>query len=154
MAKIVRNKPAPTRLQAPQWTQEKRAQFLEELAQTANVVRSARAAGMPDYKAYRERRANPEFRAKWDAALDEGFDKLELLLLERATYGDAVPPEGEAKVGEKQRAIPTALAMSLLKLRESRRAKSPPQRPMRGQKLRDQIEARLAEINRRLGGEG
>jgi hypothetical protein len=46
--------------------------------------------------------------------------------------------------------------MNLLKMREGRRTKtkSPPQRPMRGQKLRDQIEARLAEINRRLGGEG
>ena len=142
------------------WNAERRAIFLGELAQTANVAASAREAGMPENSPYPERRKNEAFRIGWEAALDEGFMKLEMLLLERATYGDAVPPPqdakaGEAKVGERQRAIPTALALSLLKLRQGRmKSKAPPQRPMRGAKLRDQLAARLAEINRRLGGEG
>ena len=146
---------AKQQAKAQGWNAERRATFLEELRNTANVAASARAAEMPEHSPYAERRKNAEFRAGWEEALDEGFMKLEMLLLERATYGDAVPPEGEAKVGERQRAIPTALALSLLKLRQSRvRAKAPAQRPMRGAKLRDQLEARLAEINRRLGGEG
>ena len=129
--------------------------FLDELAQTANVMRSARAAGVPVHSLYQEKRRNPAFGAAWEAVIEEGYDKLELLTLERATYGDAPPPEGESKVTEKQRAIPNALAVAILKMREARRKpKAAPQRPMRGEKLRDQIEARLAEINRRLGGEG
>ncbi len=46
--------------------------------------------------------------------------------------------------------------MSLLKMHQSRvKGRAPSaQRPMRGAKLRDELEARLAEISRRLGGIG
>jgi len=150
-----RGKRQEAKVSPPAWNAERRAIFLEELSNTANVAASARAAGMPERSPYPERRKNEAFRIGWEEALDEGFMKLEMLLLERATFGDREPPEGEAKVGERQRAISTGLALSLLKLRQSRlKAKAPAQRPMRGAKLRDQLEARLAEINRRLGGEG
>lgn len=140
------------RVEPERWTRGKRDIFLAELAQTANVSASARAAGMSERSPYSLRRRDPAFRSAWEDALDEGYAKLELLLLERATYG-AVPPEGSA-LGEKIREVPTSLAMTLLKHRQSRTRErlAPPPRPMRGMSLKDELERRLMAIHRRLHG--
>jgi hypothetical protein len=66
------------------WSIERRQVFLDELAATANVSASARAAGMKEAQAYTERRKSRVFREAWEAALCEGFSRLELMMLERA----------------------------------------------------------------------
>jgi hypothetical protein len=58
---------------APQWNEERRAAFLDRLADSSNVAASERAAGMAPGAAYRERRRSPEFRAAWDEALAGGL---------------------------------------------------------------------------------
>ena len=58
--------------------------FLDHLAMTANVAASARAAGVSSTMAYRYRRRYPEFARAWQAALAEGFSKLESDLLAEA----------------------------------------------------------------------
>jgi hypothetical protein len=140
----------------PKWTKARSAIFFAELAEVCNVTAAARAAGFSDARwAYNQRRHDPEFRARWDEAIAEGYARLELEMLERARFGENRPADlGES--GPRQRAIPTGVAMSLLKLHKSR-MRAPgtaTQRPMRGQALRNEIEGRLAEINRRLGGQG
>ncbi len=70
----------PTRMNAAA-----REQFLEHLAQTANVSASARHAGFADGNvAYGERRRSSEFRAAWEMALAEGYARLEADLLAEA----------------------------------------------------------------------
>ncbi|WP_432814112.1 hypothetical protein [Sphingorhabdus sp.] len=54
-----------------------RAQFLDHLAQTANVSASARAAGVKGSAVYAERRRTPAFRDAWALALAEGYARLE-----------------------------------------------------------------------------
>ncbi len=61
--------------------------FFETLAETCNVVRSAKAAGFSANWAYRRRKFDAAFRNGWAAALAEGYAKLELILLERAIKG-------------------------------------------------------------------
>jgi hypothetical protein len=76
-------------------------------------------------------------------------------MLERSRFGDNRPaPKTEAE--KKLREVPTSLGLSLLKMHRGEvRGRAPSaQRPMRGAKLRDQLEARLSEISRRLGGIG
>lgn len=140
----------------PTWTKERREVFFAELAEICNVAAAARAAGFPHAQAaYNQKKRDPEFKAEWDEAIAEGYSRLELEMLERARFGENRPADlGES--GPRQRAIPTALALSLLKLHEIRmRGRgSAVQRPMRGHKLLNEVEARLAEINRRLGGNG
>jgi hypothetical protein len=140
----------------PGWTKERREIFFAELAEICNVAAAVRAAGFPHAQAaYNQKKRDPEFRAEWDEAIAEGYSRLELEMLERARFGENRAADvGES--GPRQRAIPTALALSLLKLHESRmRGRgSAVQRPMRGQKLLNEVEARLGEINRRLGGNG
>ncbi len=55
------------------WTVERQQEFLAELAGTCNVTASARAAGVSEKTAYRRRALDPEFRAAWDAAQDQGY---------------------------------------------------------------------------------
>ena len=68
-------------------TAEQIETFFETLADTCNVVRSAKAAGFSSNWAYRRRRVDAVFRNGWAAAIREGFSKLELMLLERAMKG-------------------------------------------------------------------
>lgn len=61
-----------------------RAQFLDHLAQTANVSASALAAGVKSSAVYAERRRSPAFRDAWALALAEGYARLETDLLAEA----------------------------------------------------------------------
>jgi hypothetical protein len=74
--------PAPAAQPLPgkrprQW----RSVFIEALAETSNVSVAAARAGVPALTAYRLRRDDPAFAAKWLAALHEGYDHLEIELL-------------------------------------------------------------------------
>jgi hypothetical protein len=58
-----------------------RKSFLETLAETSNVSAAAASANVPPRTAYKMRRSDPEFAAKWLAALAEGYDHLEMEVL-------------------------------------------------------------------------
>ncbi len=146
----------PAKAKWPKWNKERREIFFAELAEVCNVAAACRAAGFPRAQAaYNEKKKDPDFAADWDEAIAESYSRLELEMLERARFGENRPADvGES--GPRQRAVPTAMAITLLKLHESRMRgrRSAVQRPMRGYKLLNEVEARLAEINRRLGGRG
>lgn len=61
--------------------------FLTTLGQTCNVSASARAAKRPARAFYDHRRRDADFRARWMHTLREGYDHLELALLQRARFG-------------------------------------------------------------------
>jgi hypothetical protein len=65
----------------------RRAIFLEHLAATCNVQASAAAAGVAVSTVYATRMRDPGFRADWQAALEQGYARLEAALVERATRG-------------------------------------------------------------------
>lgn len=67
----------PDQRRTPHW----RKDFFEALAATSNVAASAARANVPAATVYRFRREDPEFAAKWLAALHEGYDNLEMELL-------------------------------------------------------------------------
>lgn len=74
----------------PEWGKT----FLSELAATSNVSAAARKAGISTGTAYDTRRASPEFNRKWQEALCEGYDHLEMELLHRLRSGEVKPPSG------------------------------------------------------------
>ncbi len=89
--------------------------FFITLAETCNVVRSARAGGFSANWAYRKRRRDAAFRNGWAKAVREGYAKLELVLLERAMKGTAKPiirRDGSERI---IREYSTALAVALLR---------------------------------------
>lgn len=111
---VGRNK-AQRREASPQTISDEQIEiFFSELADTCNVVRSAKAAGFTANWAYRKRKMDAGFRAGWARAIAEGYAKLELVLLDRAMNGTVKRvPSGS---GEKRiREYPNQLAMALLK---------------------------------------
>ena len=68
----------------PNW----RDLFLAELALSSNVSAAARKAGADSAKVYKARRDEPEFYRRWQEALAEGYDNLEMDLLRRLRIGE------------------------------------------------------------------
>ncbi len=64
-----------------------RRRFLKTLRETANVSRSARAAGISTSTAYRQRARHKQFREAWDDAMNEALDNIEQALTDRAVNG-------------------------------------------------------------------
>jgi hypothetical protein len=89
--------------------------FFATLADTCNVVRSAKAAGMSANWAYRRRKVDATFRQNWAAALSEGYAKLEWVLLERAIKGTPKLVRTAKGSDRVMREYSTALAVALLR---------------------------------------
>lgn len=135
--------PARRSARAERAAEEKRwrAAFLAHLAETSNVSASARAAKILPARAYEARRRDPQFYRDWQEALCEGYEHLEMALLQRLRDGEIKPASG-AKKGV--RVFDNATALRLLVVH--REAAS------RQQAIRGNLDARavIAEINARI----
>lgn len=58
-----------------------RTYFLQALARTSNVAAAAASAGVAASRAYKVRREEPAFAARWREALSEGYEHLEFEVL-------------------------------------------------------------------------
>ena len=96
-------------------TPEQIETFFETLADTCNVVRSAKTAGFTANWAYRRRKFDAAFRNGWAAAVREGYSKLELVLLERAMKGTPKLVRTAKGNDRVMREYSTALAVALLR---------------------------------------
>lgn len=72
-------------------------QFLEEPGETSNVAAAAAVAGLPTSKVYKLRRSDPDFARQWYAALAEGYDNLEMELLQHLRSGESGGAEAKRK---------------------------------------------------------
>lgn len=123
--------------------------FLEHLALTSNVAASARKAGVPSSRAYALKRKNADFARDWQAALCEGFARLESELLAEAlrTISGKVT---EATL--KSRAQKHRLALALLAMHRSsvRGAAKPSAKPDNGAAIAARVEEKLRDIRARV----
>jgi hypothetical protein len=85
-----------------------RGLFLDTLAETSNVSEAARRAGINPSRAYKVRREESAFRAKWSDALSEGYAHLEMETLHRLRMG--------IDAGKDDRKFDIANALRLLSL--------------------------------------
>ena len=76
-----------------EWTREKRANFLRELAACQNVSQAAESVGMSRQSAYRLRDRLPgtPFALGWEVALEHGFAHLAHAVMDRALNGEEIP---------------------------------------------------------------
>ncbi len=102
------------------FTPARRELFLENLAASCNVTASAAAAGVSFSAAYRCRMRDPEFRAAWAEAIDQGYAMLEAGLLEQAMRRrrDAEAEEDEAAGPEEPPEVDWDKALQLLRNRQ------------------------------------
>ena len=94
MTKPLERSRAPVARPAPRNNTRWREVFLEKLAETSNVSASAAWAHVTTSQVYASRRGEPEFARRWQAALCEGYDNLEMELLYRLRTGDTAAPGG------------------------------------------------------------
>lgn len=71
------------------WTMKKEVIFLEVLQQTGNVTKATAKAELDRSLVYRRRNLHPEFREKWQNAMDQALDYLEAYLWDKAMGKDA-----------------------------------------------------------------
>ena len=98
------------------WSQAKIDKFLSGLAETCNVTLAAAEAGVSVSAAYRRRKADAGFRGAWMEAIGAAYQRLEMVLLERAFVG--TEKLVRRKDGSEERMIeyPNQLALTLLKM--------------------------------------
>jgi len=70
--------------QAKDTTEDQHQRFLDALADSCNVRRAAAEAGFTPSTAYRLRQRDTAFAEAWQAALESGYARLEMALIDRA----------------------------------------------------------------------
>lgn len=136
MTKPLERSRAPVARPAPRNNTRWREVFLEKLAETSNVSASAAWAHVTTSQVYASRRGEPEFARRWQAALCEGYDNLEMELLYRLRTGDTAAPGG----GKFEYAV-------ALRLLAAHRESAARERALRDNEDADQV---LAEIDAKL----
>lgn len=131
-------------------------EFLNHLSATANVARSAEAAGLFVAGAYRLRQRDPQFRERWHLALCDGVARVEALLIEGAAALAEVPrtPDGEIdRLALKLYNPERALVALKVHGPTARGEASAPRRPfpLSSEALREIILVRIAEAQVHLG---
>ncbi|WP_425229244.1 hypothetical protein [Sphingomonas sp.] len=101
----------------PRWTAKARAVFLDELANSCNVKRSAAAAGLTVRGARELKNRDPEFAALWERALAEGTERLheELIAIQLGQVQSEDHP-GDERTERTPAPFDAELAMKTLKL--------------------------------------
>ncbi len=74
---------APVKKRARGAPKNWRDTFIARLGETSNITTAAEAAGISLSHVYKTRREDPGFARRWYAALAEGYDNLEMELLNR-----------------------------------------------------------------------
>ena len=98
------------------WSKKKIEDFLSALSETCNVTLAAAEAGVSVSAAYRRRNSDAGFRGAWLEAIGAAYQRLEMVLLERAFVG--TEKLVRRKDGSEERMIeyPNQLALTLLKM--------------------------------------
>lgn len=122
--------------------------FLAALAETSNVARAAKAAGIATSTVYETRRKSRDFAAKWRDALCEGYDNLEMDLVCRLREGEIKRAPG-AKVGV--RTFDNATSFRLLQVHREAVAREKAQRAnVSAAEVRASIERKVAALKARV----
>ena len=81
------------------WSDAAEARFLDHLAASCNVTTAARAAGFSPAALYQRRRNCPAFAQRWQAALEQGYARIEMALVQRAADAlEGVAPDPDTPI--------------------------------------------------------
>ena len=99
-----------------EWTRAKEETFFSTLAETCNVTLAVEAAGMSLTAAYERRKRVAAFRAGWAEAIATAYQRLELVMLDRALNGTEKVVVRKDGSEERMRDYPNQIALHLLKM--------------------------------------
>jgi len=98
------------------WTKAKEEKFFTALAETCNVTLAVEASGMSLTGAYERRKKVAAFRAGWAEAIASAYQRLELVMLDRALNGTEKVVVRKDGSEERMREYPNQIALHLLKM--------------------------------------
>lgn len=139
------------------WNKAEIAEFMEVLAETCNASEAARAVGKSRAGAYGRRARDPSFSQGWDAALDQGYAEIEMMLMRAALFGSeseevVTDGEGVVKTRKVKRAPNLTLGLQLWQRYRERvtkiRAEAGVERPDSASAV-ERVRGVLEEIRRR-----
>lgn len=134
---------AMPRLRKPRardWTKAKEETFLTTLAETCNVTVAAKAAGVSVSAAYARRKKVAAFRAGWAEAIAMAYQRLELVMLDRALNGTEKIVVRKDGSEERMREYPNQVALHLLKMHRDSAMET----------IEEPAEADIEEVRQRL----
>jgi len=136
------------------WTKTKESEFLSVLAETCNVTEAARQAGVCLSYAYKRRASNAGFRAGWMQAIGEAYQRLELVLLDRAFNGTEKVVKRRDGSEERMLEYSNQLGLSLLKMHRNTAAEAASEMPSEDvDEMREQLVKKLLRLKKRIEGQ-
>ena len=123
-----------------EWTKAKQDIFFTTLAETCNVKLAAETAGMSVAGAYWKRKRDAAFRAGWAEAIGVAYQRLELVMLDRALNGTEKIVFRKDGTEERMRDYPNQIALHLLKMHRDSATEA----------VEEPDEADVAEVRQRL----
>jgi hypothetical protein len=132
------------------WSKGKERAFLSALAETCNVSEACRVSGVPMTVAYRRRKTDAAFRAGWLEAIGVAYQRLELVLLDRAFNGTEKVVKRRDGSEERMLEYSNQLGLTLLKMhRESAVEASTELPPEDIDEIRQRIIKKLQRLKKR-----
>ena len=150
---VGRGKPKLRRPQRRDWTKAKEQLFLSALADTCNVSRACAVAKVSSSAAYRRRKADAAFRAGWLEAVGCAYQRLELVLLDRAFNGVEKMVKRRDGSEEKMLEYSNQLGLTLLKMHRDTAADATSELPPENvEEIRERLVAKLRRLRARDAG--
>lgn len=116
MVLVAAKKPQLKRKTKRDWSKAKAEKFLTALAETCNVSEACRRSRVSSAVAYRRRKMDAAFRAGWLDAVGSAYQRLELVLLDRAFNGTEKLLTRRDGSEERMREYSNQLGLALLKM--------------------------------------
>ena len=136
--------------QPREWTREKEVQFLTVLGETCNVTRAAEEAGVSTSSAYRRKKEDAAFRAGWLEALSIAYQRLELVLLDRAFNGTEKVVKRRDGSDERMVEYSNQLGLTLLKMHRDTAVEAATEfQPDQIEELREKLFKKLQRLRAR-----
>ena len=136
------------------WTKTKESEFLSVLAETCNVTEAARQAGVCLSYAYKRRASNAGFRAGWMQAIGDAYQRLELVLLDRAFNGTEKVVKRRDGSEDRMLEYSNQLGLSLLKMHRNTAAEAASEMPSEDVgEMREQLVKKLLRLKKRIEGQ-
>ncbi len=139
-----------------QWCEETEERFIDCLAASCNVHQACKEAGVAPATVYRQRRQRADFAVKWQAALEQGYARLELGLVQQANAALTGEPAPE---GSPVAPMSVETALKVLQLHKASvtgrgRQSGWKEGPRKLEEVQESILMRIARVQRARAAEG
>jgi len=147
-------RPHMRRASSKNWSKAKVAEFLSVLSETCNVTRAAAEVGVSVSAAYRRRRQDAGFRGAWMEAIGAAYQRLEMVLLERAFVGTEKIVRRKDGSEERMVEYPNQLALSLMKMHRDTAVEANAEfAPSDVEEIRERLIQKLQRLRKRNAAE-